>query len=268
VAFVGLSPDLEGEEMALHVPGFNGGDRTDIALPQVQQDLLRALAATGKPLVVVLLNGSALAVNWCQQHAAAILEAWYPGEEGGTAIAETLDGKNNPGGRLPVTFYASVDQLPPFTDYSMQNRTYRYFTGVPLYPFGYGLSYSTFAYSDLKLSSERLDAGQPLTVTAAVRNTSEIAGEEVAELYLVTPPSPGAPIRALKAYKRLQVAPGQTKLVTFTLDPRDLSLADEKGERAILPGEYTVFVGGEQPGGGAPGVEARFQIAGEEHLPR
>ena len=132
VALVGLSPELEGEEMPIHVPGFTGGDRTDIGLPEAQQQLLQALAATGKPLLVVLMNASALAVNWAEQHAAVILEAWYPGEDGGTAIAETLAGANNPGGRLRVTFYASLEQLPPFTDYSMQNRTYRYFQGKPL----------------------------------------------------------------------------------------------------------------------------------------
>ena len=159
--------------MPIRVPGFSGGDRTDIGLPRAQQDLLEALAATGKPLVVVLMNGSALAVNWAEQHAAAILEAWYPGEEGGTAIAETLAGANNPGGRLPVTFYASLDQLPPFDDYSMQKRTYRYFSGKPLYAFGYGLSYASFVYSNLRLSSEKLQAGQPLTVEADVRNTGQ-----------------------------------------------------------------------------------------------
>ena len=141
--------------MPIQVPGFKGGDRTDIGLPEAQQQLLEALAATGKPLVVVLMSGSAVAVNWAQEHAAAVLEAWYPGEEGGTAIAETLAGVNNPSGRLPVTFYASLDQLPPFEDYSMQNRTYRYFQGKPLYGFGYGLSYSTFEYSNLKLSRPR-----------------------------------------------------------------------------------------------------------------
>ena len=160
VAFVGLSPDLEGEEMPIQVPGFQGGDRTDIGLPEAQQQLLEALAATGKPLVVVLMSGSAVAVNWAQEHAAAVLEAWYPGEEGGTAIAETLAGVNNPGGRLPVTFYASLDQLPPFEDYSMQNRTYRYFQGKPLYGFGYGLSYSTFEYSNLRLSPPQIQAGR------------------------------------------------------------------------------------------------------------
>jgi len=165
--------------MPLHIPGFDGGDRTTLGLPQIQSELLKALATTGKPLVVVLLNGSSLAVNWAQEHAAAILDAWYPGEDGGTAIAETLAGINNPGGRLPETFYRSVSQLPPFTDYSMQNRTYRYFHGEPLYGFGYGLSYSSFAFSKLHLSSTQIKAGQSLTVAADVKNTSGIAGERL-----------------------------------------------------------------------------------------
>ena len=184
--------------------GFSGGDRTDIGLPRAQQDLLEALAATGKPLVVVLMNGSALAVNWAQQHAAAILEAWYPGEEGGTAIAETLAGVNNPGGRLPVTFYASLDQLPPFDDYSMQNRTYRYFGGKPLYGFGYGLSYASFAYSNLRLSSPKLQ-GRPATHRRgrASATRPESAGDEVAELYLEYPQSArDSPARAQRIRAR------------------------------------------------------------------
>ncbi|HEV2348628.1 MAG TPA: glycoside hydrolase family 3 C-terminal domain-containing protein [Terriglobia bacterium] len=267
VAFVGLSPNLEGEEMPIHVEGFNGGDRTDITLPKVQQDLLEALSATGKPLVVVLLNGSALAVNWAQAHAAAILEAWYPGEEGGRAIAETLAGKNNPGGRLPVTFYSSLDQLPPFEDYSMKDRTYRYFRGQPLYRFGYGLSYAKFAYSNLKLSSNEVRAGQPLTVEADVRNTSSVAGDEVAELYIDGPPSEGAPLRELKGLERIHLGAGETRRVTFKLDRRDLSVVNEQGERWERAGQYHIFVGGGQPGDGTAGVEAAFRIAGEERLP-
>jgi beta-glucosidase len=267
VAFVGLSPNLEGEEMPVHVEGFSGGDRTAIVLPHVQRELLEALGATGKPLVVVLLNGSALAVNWAEQHAAAILEAWYPGEEGGAAIAETLAGVNNPAGRLPVTFYASLDQLPPFTDYSMRNRTYRYFHGQPLYAFGYGLSYSTFAYSNLQLSSESFKAGEPLTVEADVRNTSQIAGDEVAELYLQYPPAEDAPLRALKGFERVHLAPGETRHVKFTLDPRDLSQVTAQGEHVVLPGRYSVSVGSFQPGEG-PQVLGHFEISGEAHLPR
>jgi beta-glucosidase len=268
VAFVGLSPSLEGEEMAVNLAGFSGGDRTSIDLPAAQEDLLKALAATGKPLVVVLQNGSALAVNWAEQHADAILEAWYPGEEGGTAIAETLAGINNPGGRLPLTFYASLQQLPPFDDYSMQNRTYRYFHGQPLYPFGYGLSYASFVYSNLRLSSQKLEAGQPLTVEADLRNAAAISADEVAELYLEYPPSPGALLRALKGFQRLHLAPGETRHVTFQLNLRDLSLVTEKGEHRIVPGSYTVFVGGSQPTEGAPGSEAKFQVTGEVTLPR
>jgi beta-glucosidase len=268
VAFVGLSPDLEGEEMPLHIHGFDGGDRTSLRLPVVQRELLRALATTGKPLVVVLMSGSALAVNWAEQHADAILEAWYPGEAGGTAIAETLAGANNPGGRLPITFYASLSQLPPFTDYSMQNRTYRYFRGHPLFGFGYGLSYSTFAYSHLKLSSNEVQAGQPLTVTAEVHNTSKIAGDEVAELYIVYPPAAGDPICALKGFERIHLAPGETRRVSFTLTPRDLSVVNARGEPVDTAGTYAVFVGSRQPAPGAPGVETKFQIRGEEKLPR
>jgi beta-glucosidase len=269
VAFVGLSPDLEGEEMRIQVPGFNGGDRTDIGLPEPQQQLLEALAATGKPLVVVLLSGSAVAVNWAQEHAAAVLEAWYPGAEGGTAIAETLAGANNPSGRLPVTFYASLDQLPPFEDYSMQNRTYRYFQGKPLYGFGYGLSYSTFEYSNLKLSPPQVQAGAPLAVQVDVRNKSKIAGDEVAELYLEFPSIAGAPARALRGFTRVHLFPGANRSVTFTLNPRDLSMVNENGEHVVAPGEYTIFVGGAQPGETGGGVQTKLVIAGEKvKLPR
>jgi beta-glucosidase len=268
VALVGLSPELEGEEMPIHVPGFSGGDRTDIGLPEAQQQLLEALSATGKPLVVVLMSGSALAVNWAEEHAPAILEAWYPGEEGGTAIAETLAGANNPGGRLPVTFYASLDQVPPFEDYSMRNRTYRYFEGKPLYGFGYGLSYSTFEYNNLKLSSPQLNAGDDLTVEAEVRNASGPAGDEVAELYLEFPLQPGAPLRALRGFRRLHLAPGETQHVTYTVKARDLSMVNDDGEHVVSPGQYNVCVGGAQPGGTAAGVHAPLQISGEFKLPR
>jgi beta-glucosidase len=268
VAFVGLSRDFEREEKRIQVPGFNGGDRTDIGLPEPQQQLLEALAATGKPLVVVLMSGSALAVNWVQEHAAAVLEAWYPGEEGGTAIAETLAGLNNPGGRLPVTFYASLDQLPPFEDYAMQNRTYRYFQGKPLYGFGYGLSYSTFEYSSPTLSASRLKAGSALTVQVDVRNTSKISGDEVAELYLEFPQILGAPRRALRGFTRLHLAAGEKRHVTFGLQPRDLSMVNEKGEHWVMPGEYSIFVGGAQPGETTGGVRAKLIITGETKLPR
>lgn len=268
VAFVGLSPELEGEEMPIHVPGFSGGDRTEIGLPAVQQQLLEAVAAVGKSLVVVLMNGSAMAVNWAAQHAAAILEAWYPGEEGGRAIAETLAGSTNPAGRLPVTFYRSLDELPPFEDYSMQNRTYRYFRGKPLYGFGYGLSYSSFAYGNLTVSPQSLEAGQPLTVSAEVRNTGQVAGDEVVQLYLEYPAALQRPIRALKGFERVHLQPGEMKRVSFRLSPRDLSLASGAGERVVSPGGYSIFVGGGQPGETLGGESAKFEIVGERRVPR
>ena len=195
IAVVGFTREIEGEEMfGRALPeGFVGGDRTSLDLPKDEQALLEAVKALGKPLVVVLLNGSAISANWAHQHANAILEAWYPGEEGGTAIAETLAGANNPAGRLPVTFYKSVKDLPPFEDYSMKGRTYRYFEGQPLYPFGYGLSYSTFAYANARLSTSTLQAGSELQVDVDVRNTSRVAGDEVVQAYLVFPTLPGAP---------------------------------------------------------------------------
>jgi beta-glucosidase len=268
LAFVGLSPNLEGEEMPVHIPGFSGGDRTDITLPAAQQQLLEAAKATGKPMVVVLMNGSALAVNWAQQNSDAILEAWYPGEGGAQAIAETLAGVNNPAGRLPVTFYASLNQLPPFDDYAMANRTYRYFKGKPLYGFGYGLSYTTFAYSNLKLSTTNLHAGDTLTVEADIKNTGKRAGEEVAELYLTPPHTDVSPNQALAGFNRVELAPGQIKHVTFALDPRTISQVDDKGVRAVTPGSYSIAVGSAQPGESTNSQTTNFTIEGTLEIPR
>ncbi len=187
IAVLGITSELEGEEMPVSEEGFKGGDRTSIDLPKPEEDLLEAVTATGKPVVLVLANGSALAVNWAREHANAILESWYAGEEGGAAIAETLSGKNNPAGRLPVTFYTGVEQLPPFEDYAMKGRTYRYFEGKPLYPFGYGLSYTTFSYSGLTLPKSAIKAGDPLTAEVTVTNTGKREGDEVAQLYLAFP---------------------------------------------------------------------------------
>jgi len=267
VAVVGITSQLEGEEMKVDTPGFSGGDRTSLNLPEEEAALLGALRSTGKPLVVVLMNGSALAVNWANEHADAILEAWYAGEEGGTAIAETLAGDGNPAGRLPVTFYKGVEQLPPFDDYSIANRTYRYFTGQPLYPFGYGLSYSTFAYSGLKLSSADLRAGDPLTGEVDVKNTSRIPGDEVVELYLTFPKLAGAPRQALRAFTRTHLEAGETKHVSLALQPRDLSYVNEAGDRFISAGDYVVTVGGGQPGTAAAHAESKLSIHGQEQLP-
>jgi len=267
VAVVGITSKLEGEEMKVEVPGFKGGDRTSLDLPKDEENLLEKLSATGKPLVVVLMNGSALSVNWASQHANAILDAWYSGEEGGTAIAQTLTGTNNPAGRLPVTFYTGVDQLPAFEDYAMKGRTYRYFDGKPLYPFGYGLSYSTFKYDGLKLSANELSAGDPLSVEVDVKNTSQREGDEVAELYLTFPGVPGAPLWALRGFTRVHLGAGESRHVTLALRPRDLSLVNEFGDRVIAAGSYKVSVGGGQPGTGAAGAEAAFTVRGEQRLP-
>jgi len=215
----------------------------------------------------VLMNGSALSVNWAQQHANAILDAWYSGEEGGTAIAQTLAGENNPGGRLPVTFYTSVDQLPSFTDYAMTNRTYRFFAGKPLYPFGYGLSYSKFAYSGLRLSKDSLAAGEPLSFDVEVRNESKRAGDEVVQVYLTFPTYSGAPRYALRGFTRIHLAAGEKSAVHFTLGARDLSAVDKNGDRLVMVGHYQLAVGGGLPDTGVPGVQAQFRIAGETKLP-
>jgi beta-glucosidase len=267
VAVVGITSKLEGEEMNVDVPGFHGGDRTSLNLPEEEGALLGALKGTGKPLVVVLMNGSALAVNWANDHAEAILEAWYCGEEGGTAIAQTLAGVNNPAGRLPVTFYKGIEQLPEFDDYEMKNRTYRYFQGEPLYPFGYGLSYSKFKYSNLLLSAENLEAGQRLGVQFDVRNTSDREGDEVEELYVTFPKVPGAPLRALRAFTRVHLGGGESRHSLFTLEPRDLSYVNESGDRMVGAGDYTVTVGGGQPGTKAAHADARLSIHGEQKLP-
>ena len=267
VAVVGITSDLEGEEMNVQMEGFAGGDRTSLDLPKEEEALLEAVKATGRPLIVVLMNGSALSVNWTNERANAILEAWYPGEEGGTAIAQTLAGVNNPAGRLPVTFYKTVNDLPPFDDYSMSNRTYRYFKGTPLYPFGYGLSYSKFEYSNLKLSSRQLQAGKPLSVDADVKNTSQRDGDEVAEIYLHFPNTPGAPLRALRGFTRMHIGAGETEHVRMTLDARALSHVNEAGEHIIAPGPYHLSMGGGQPGTAAPTAEATFTITGQARLP-
>ena len=254
ILVLGLSARLEGEEMKVEVPGFRGGDRTDISLPQPQEALLKAVVATGKPVVVVLLSGSALAVNWANENASAILEAWYPGGEGGTAIADVLFGDYNPAGRLPVTFYKSVDQLPPFTDYSMQGRTYRYFKGEPLYPFGFGLSYTKFAYSNLRVKSVKI--GEPVKVTVDVTNAGERDGDEVVQLYLTdVAASAPVPIKTLVGFERISLRPRKKRTVTFTITPRQMSLIDNNDKRVIEPGEFVI---------GAGCLRSRFTLSGKK----
>jgi beta-glucosidase len=267
VAVVGITSELEGEEMPVEEPGFKGGDRTSLDLPKAEEDLIEALAATGKPLVVVLTNGSALAVNWASEHANAIVDAFYPGEEGGSAVAETLSGRNNPAGRLPVTFYKSADQLPPFTDYAMKGRTYRYFTGAPLYPFGYGLSYTKFSYSDLKVSTSSVASGDPVGADVTVKNDGSREGDEVAQLYVKFPNVPGAPLRALRGFQRVHLAAGTSQKVHFDLKDRDLSMVTEAGEPVIAEGDYSIFVGGGQPETSARTLSKTIHINGTKKLP-
>ena len=274
IAMVGLSPELEGEEMPIHVEGFSGGDRTDVNLPAAQRALLEQVSAAGKPVVVVAMNGSALALNWAEEHAAAILEAWYPGEFGGKAITDTLTGKNNPAGRLPVTFYSSVQDLPSFDDYSMKNRTYRYFAGEPLYRFGYGLSYTKFEYSTPKLSTNTLQAGEVLTADVEVKNIGSVAGDEIVQAYMIPPPTGNSglsPKLHLAGFQRIHLSAGETRHIRLHLEPRWISEVDADGVRSVQAGEYKLAIGGAQPMDSKSPSVARtvsFSIQGNQVLPR
>ena len=267
IAVVGITSALEGEEMKVNLPGFKGGDRTSLDLPKDEEDLLKAVKATGRKMAVVLMNGSALSVNWAAHNADAILDAWYPGEEGGTAIAQTLAGNNNPSGHLPVTFYTGVDQLPAFDDYAMTNRTYRYFGGKPLYPFGHGLSYTRFTYSGLKVAPS-LRAGDQLGVDVTVKNTGGRYGEAVGQLYLGFPGAAGQPLRALRGVSRAALQAGESRRIHFDLSARDLSSVTAAGDRVVAPGAYRISVGEGQPGTGAAVVEGKFTVAGTAALPQ
>jgi beta-glucosidase len=267
IAAVGITSELEDEEKPVSEPGFLGGDRTSIDLPEPEEALIKAVAATGKPLVIVLMNGSMLAVNWASEHSNAILEAWYSGEEGGAAIAETLSGKNNPAGRLPVTFYKNLSQLPNFEDYAMEGRTYRYFHGKPLYPFGFGLSYTNFSYGDLTLPQAAVNAGEPVGAYVTVTNTGKVAGEEVVQLYLKFPPVKGAPLKALRGFQRVHLDSGASQNVHFELRNRDLGMVTEDGHPIIAGCDYTISIGGGQPDTGAPGVSGHFHVEGQIDLP-
>jgi beta-glucosidase len=269
IVFVaGLTARFEGEAMSVKAPGFAGGDRTTLDLPAPQQTLLEALHATGKPVVLVLMNGSALGVNWADAKLPAIVEAWYPGGEGGQAVAELLAGDYSPAGRLPVTFYKSVDQLPPFEDYGMKGRTYRYFGGEPLYPFGYGLSYTKFSYGKPAASAATVKAGDAVDVTVEVRNTGARDGDEVVQLY-VARKADGVPVRALRGFQRVHLKAGETRKLTFKVEPRDMSIVDAGGKRSVPPGAVDLWIGGGQPGGAkaAPGAGTTLTVTGQQALP-
>ncbi|MDR0421904.1 MAG: glycoside hydrolase family 3 C-terminal domain-containing protein [Proteiniphilum sp.] len=248
IIFVGgISPSLEGEEMPVSVSGFNKGDRTSIALPEVQTEAMKALKATGKPVIFVMLTGSALAVRWENDNLPAILNAWYGGQDAGTALADVLFGDYNPAGRLPVTFYASDNDLPPYEDYSMKERTYRYFTGEALYPFGHGLSYTEFTYSDIQLP-ETAVTGDTVNVSVSVTNTGKRSGEEVVQLYLTLSDHPvPVPVRSLQGVQRIRLDAGESRSVKFTLAPEQFSSIDALMQRCVEPGRVSVSVGGQQP---------------------
>jgi beta-glucosidase len=276
VVFVsGLTWQLEGEEMSVHAPGFAGGDRTSIDLPAPQQSLLERLNAElrplHKPLVLVNMSGSAMALNWADSHVPAIIQAWYPGGEGGQAVAELIAGDFSPAGRLPVTFYKSAADLPPFKDYGMQGRTYKYFKGKPLYPFGHGLSYTRFTYKIAAAVPKTVCAGCDVKLAVDVKNDGKRAGDEVVQWY-VSRPVPGAPNRTLAGFTRIALRAGETRRVTFTLNAKSLSTVDAAGQRNVEPGPADVWIGGGQPGGPggagqAAGIGVRLTVNGRRSLP-
>ncbi len=267
VLVLGLSQRLEGEEMSIKVDGFEGGDRTHLKLPKTQRDLMMTVQSTGKPVILVLLNGSALAVNWADENLDAIITAGYPGQEGGTAVADVLFGDYNPAGRLPVTYYKSVEQLPPFDSYDMEGRTYRYFKGEPLYPFGYGLSYTSFKYAGLKVP-EKANVGENVKVSVDVTNSGDKDGEEVVQLYLKDEiASTPRPIHQLEGVKRILMKAGETQTVQFELDPRQFSMIGKDDKRVIEAGDFTIFVGGGQPGvKQSATVSGRIKLTGSDML--
>lgn len=265
----GLSARIEGEELKLEAPGFAGGDRTSLDLPAPQQKLLERVAATGKPIIFVNMSGSPVALNWADEHVAAIIQAWYPGQAGGTAVAGLIAGDYSPAGRLPLTFYRSVEGLPAFNDYSMKGRTYRYFNGEVLYPFGYGLSYTRFDYKDAGVSA----ADGKVTVSVKITNAGLRDSDEVVQLYVSRPDIKDTPIRALQGFKRVHLKAGETKTVSFTLSDRALSVVDMAGNRVIVPGTVKVWVGGGQPiarkdTGTPSGAETQFEITSGAMLPK
>jgi beta-glucosidase len=248
ILVLGLSQRLEGEEMSIKIDGFSGGDRTNLNLPLIQEQLLDAVVATAKPVIVILTNGGALSVNTAQEKASAVLLAGYGGQQGGNAVADVLFGDYNPAGRLPVTYYKGVDQIPAFENYDMTGKTYRFFTKEPLYPFGYGLSYTSFKYSNLSVPG-KIIAGEKVNIKVTVTNTGKVSGDEVVELYLTEEKaSTPRPIRQLEGFTRVSLTPGESKVVELKIDPRQFSIINNKNKRVIEPGYFTISIGGKQPG--------------------
>jgi beta-glucosidase len=273
VLVLGLTAELEREEHDIDYRGFFGGDRTTIELPAIQQQLLEQVTSAAernhKPLVLVLSAGSALAVPYAKEHVPAILDCWYPGQNGGTAVADALFGKSNPAGRLPVTFYAATSDLPDFMDYRFapsagsKGRTYRYFNGAPLYPFGFGLSYSTFTYGNLS-APQQSPTTSDLRVNVSVTNSSDRAGDEVAQLYLSRPNTPNAPQQALVGFQRVPLQPGESRIVTFTVTPYQLATIDAAGKRTVPPGPVTLR---SAPSSAPGGVTASVTLTGPAATP-
>jgi beta-glucosidase len=268
ILVLGLNNRVEGEEGGASQSEWQG-DRIRIELPRIQQRLFQTVADRGKPIVLVLLTGSPLAIPGEHDRSRAVLAAWYPGQDGGGAIADALFGLGNPSGRLPISWVRTADQLPPFTDYEMRGRTYRFLESEPLYPFGYGLSYTTFDYGRLRLDRTTLAPGDPLQVSVEVRNTGKVAGDEIAQVYLQDlEASVRVPLRQLVAVRRLSLAPGQAERVEFTVSARQMALIDEAGERVLEPGRFRLYIGGRQPDArsqaltGSTVLEAEFEVRG------
>ena len=264
----GISPELEGEEMPVNIEGFTGGDRTSIKLPRIQTDFMKALKSANIPTVFVMMTGSAIATEWESANILAILNVWYGGQDAGTAIMDVLFGDYNPSGRLPVTFYAKDSDLPAFNSYEMKNRTYRYFDGEVLYPFGYGLSYAKFEYSSIQMP-ENVNAGVAVDVSVNVKNTGKTEGKEVVQLYMSYPSSKSqTPMYSLKGFEKIHLKSGENRTITFKLSAKDFALSDEYGMQKVRPGERKLYIGATSPSKTTaqklPVVEKNFNIIGEE----
>lgn len=265
----GLNARLEGEEMRVSAPGFSGGDRTSIELPKPQQELLEKLHELKKPIILVLMNGSALSVNWADKNIDAIIEAWYPGGEGGKAVANLINGDYSPSAKLPVTFYKSLEGLPEFSDYSMNNRTYKYFRNEVLYKFGHGLSYTKFSYEIQKAKSNIVKAGDSVKLNVKVTNIGKMDSKEAVQLYIENPDA-NAPIRSLIGFKKIFLKKGESTILSFNVTPKDLSLIDNQGNRFIKPNDIRFWIGSGQPdiNNSVAGSYISYRIKGNKSLPK